>query len=454
MSENDVTYIADVFHIADVIFIAMADESENRKDVNMDRSLNFVEELSFVRVGGTEDERRAAGIILREINLAGEKLGRTDATGELMSFTIPYGVASKWAVKAQDKELYSRPYLRSGTIDTELKLLYLEQGSEIDFANVGDLGDTAVLLNELREAEVYKRLIEHKAAAFLIFKGKYYNTDYEASLYSQPLREQFTKNGAIPGFTITAADANRLIKKDVKTVHLTLKQENTEETSQNVLATIKGTDLPEESIVLTAHYDSVPLGTGSWDNATGATVLLAIYRHFIANPPRRTMRFIWCGSEELGLLGSKAYIAQHEGLLESIKFAFNFDMCGTALGNNDIFITGNKELATYVEQFCRAAGYSARTMNHVQSSDSAPFCDRGIPALGLSRGTMSAAEIHSVRDVTATLSESALQKNLEFAVKIIGAFVNAALIPIKREISDETKKELDKYFSREIKKVV
>jgi hypothetical protein len=441
--------------------------------------LDFVEELSFVRVGGTEDEKRAAGIILREIELAakeaggtdaagkelgragaaeggagaaGKELGRAGVSGELMDFAIPYGVAPRWAVKAQGKELHSRPYLRSGKIDRELRLLYLEQGSEIDFALAGDLSDTAVLLNELREADVYKRLIEHKAAAFLVFKGKYYNTGYEASLYSQPLREHFVQIGAIPGFVITAADANRLIREEVETVHLTLEQEDTEETSQNVLATIKGADLPDESVALTAHYDSVPLGTGSWDNATGATVLLAVYRHFIANPPRRTMRFIWCGSEELGLLGSKAYISQHEDLLDSIKFAFNFDMCGTALGNNEIFITGNKELTAYVEQFCRVAGYSAKTMDRVQSSDSAPFCDRGIPALGLSRGTMAAAEIHSVRDVAAVLSESALRRNLEFAVKIIGTFANAAVIPVKREISDETKKELDKYFCRDVKK--
>jgi Iap family predicted aminopeptidase len=464
--------------------------------------LDFVKELSFVRVGGTEDERRAAEIILREIGLAGEELGRAGnagagperagnagagpgragnageepgragatgeepgragsagagyrragAAGELAAFAIPYGAVKKWAVKAQGKELHSRPYLRSGEIDRELRLLYLEQGSEIDFALAGDLSDTAVLLNELREAEVYKRLVEHKAAAFLVFKGKYYSTDYEASLYSQPLRDHFAQIGAIPGFAITAADANRLIGEEVETVHLTLEQEDTEETSQNVLATIKGADLPEESVALTAHYDSVPLGTGAWDNATGAAVLLAVYRHFIANPPRRTMRFIWCGSEELGLLGSKAYISQHEELLESIRFAFNFDMCGTALGNNEIFIAGSRELESYVDQFCRIAGYSAKMISRVQSSDSAPFCDRGIPALGLSRGTMAAAEIHSVRDVAAVLSESALRRNLEFAVKIIGSFVNAAVIPVKREISDETKKELDRYFCRDVKK--
>ena len=97
--------------------------------------------------------------------------------------------------------------------------------------------------------------------------------------------------------------------------------------------------------------------------------------------------FIWCGSEELGLLGSKAYVKENKELLEKISFCFNFDMCGTALGANDIFITGNKELETFVDQYCKLTGYSAKTRACVHSSDSAPFCDHNIPALGLSRGT-------------------------------------------------------------------
>ena len=255
----------------------------------------------------------------------------------------------------------------------------------------------------------------------------------------------------IPGFTIAAADALLLIQQDVRTVRLTLEQEDVERESRNVSAVIQGTCGKEESIVLTAHYDSVPVGTGSWDNATGAAALLAIFGHFAANPAGRTLRFLWCGSEELGLLGSKAYVEQQKELLDEIGFCFNFDMCGTALGANRIIVTGEKELQTFAEQYCRLTGYSAEIKTQVHSSDSAPFCDNDIPALGLSRGTAT-AEIHTVHDLLPTLSEKQMRKNVEFAVRIIRDVANAAVLPVKKGMSEECRKELDKYFHREKEK--
>ena len=282
-------------------------------------------------------------------------------------------------------------------------------------------------------------------------QGKYYFSEKDASLYPRRIRENFTRHGMIPGFAITAGDALWIVQEEVNKVSLVLEQENTEPESRNISAVIEGTDLKEESIVLTAHYDSVPVGTGSWDNATGAVALLSIFRHFAANPARRTLRFVWCGSEELGLLGSKAYVEQKKELLEKTVFCFNFDMCGTALGANKICVTGEKELQTFVEQYCKMAGYSAIIGVGVHSSDSAPFCDNEIPALGLSRET-STAELHTIHDLVPALSEKAMGRNVEFAVRIIGDVANAAVIPVKKGMPEERRKELDKYFHREDEK--
>lgn len=417
----------------------------------MNTLLDFVQELSFVRVGGSDEEKRAAGLIVREIEASRSQTDNPAVKEqELMPFTIPSGQVKDCAVKALGRELPCAPFLRSGNIDRSLKLLYLDQGSEIDFAEAGDLSDTAVLINALTDEDTYKRLVEHHAAAFLIPKGKYYFTVEEASLYERALRDHFTRNGIIPGFTITAADATALIQENADSIYVKLDQENTEEESRNVLAVIEGNTFPEQSVVLTAHYDSVPLGTGSWDNATGTAALLAIYHYFTAHPPKRTMRFIWCGSEELGLLGSRAYIDRHEELLDSIRFCFNFDMCGTALGPNQIFVTGEKDLETYVEQYCKRTGYSAKIKALVHSSDSAPFCDRDIPALGLSRGT-NTCEIHTIHDLIPPLNEAAFQKNVDFAIRMIDDITNAAVIPFEKKMSEERKKDLDKYFHRKEK---
>ncbi len=424
----------------------MIGESENMKEL-----MNFVNELSFVRVGGSEEEKKAAELILGEINRMAEEAGREDIRGEYMPFRIPDAKVRKCSVQAAGREIACVPYLRSGTIDRECGLVYLDDASEIDFAGAGNLEGKAVLLNRLVDEDVYRRLVKHGASAFLVMQGKYYLGEREVSLYPKRLREHFTRNGLIPGFTIAAADALLLIQQDVRTVRLTLEQEDVERESRNVSAVIQGTCGKEESIVLTAHYDSVPVGTGSWDNATGAAALLAIFGLFAANPAGRTLRFLWCGSEELGLLGSKAYVEQQKELLDEIGFCFNFDMCGTALGANRIIVTGEKELQTFAEQYCRLTGYSAEIKAQVHSSDSAPFCDNDIPALGLSRGTAT-AEIHTVHDLLPTLSEKQMRKNVEFAVRIIRDVANAAVLPVKKGMSEECRKELDKYFHREKEK--
>lgn len=413
----------------------------------MDSLLDFVKELSFVRVAGSEEEKRAASRILEEVRKAREQSGNQAAAEEVMHFAIPGAVVKKCAIIAEGKEIPCAPLWRSGNIDKECRLLYLDNASEIDFFGIGDLSDTVVLLNQLKDEEVYKRLIAHHAAAFMVLKGKYYFSAEECSLYPRRLREHFTRNGVIPGFDITAADANWLVQERVQTVKLLLEQENVEWDSQDVLAVVEGTKQKEESIVLTAHYDSVPLGTGAWDNATGAAALLGIYRYFVSNPPKRTLRFIFCGSEEQGLLGSKAYVEQKRELLDQIRFCFNFDMCGTVLGENQIFVTGTDLLETFAQQYCKVAGYSAKITCCVHSSDSAPFCDKEIPALGLSRGT-SVSEIHTIHDRMEVLCEAAMQKNVKFAIRMIEDIANAAVIPVEKGMSEERRKELDKYFHR------
>ncbi len=416
----------------------------------MKELMDFVRELSFVRVGGSPEEKKAGELIMEEVNRTAEDVGRDDVRGEYMTFKVPAAEVKRCSVEAGGRQIACVPFLRSGNINRECELLYLDEASEIDFSGIGDLEGKAVLLNRLDE-EVYKRLSEHKASAFLVMQGKYYFSEKDASLYPRRIRENFTRHGMIPGFAITAGDALRIVQEEVNKVSLVLEQENTEPESRNISAVIEGTDLKEESIVLTAHYDSVPVGTGSWDNATGAVALLSIFRHFAANPARRTLRFVWCGSEELGLLGSKAYVEQKKELLEKTVFCFNFDMCGTALGANKICVTGEKELQTFVEQYCKMAGYSAIIGVGVHSSDSAPFCDNEIPALGLSRET-STAELHTIHDLVPALSEKAMGRNVEFAVRIIGDVANAAVIPVKKGMPEERRKELDKYFHREDEK--
>ena len=408
--------------------------------------LNFVEKLSFVRYGGTPAEKQAADFILSEIEAAGGK-------GELMPFQIAASTYSSHSTKViapYELDIKTVPFGMCGNVPApgkDLKFFYAERGNARDFYGHEDLSGYVVMVNSLT-LDVYKELVKRNASAIFAIMGKYYHDNGEAGLYGRNLRPKFLEVGVVPTFYINAHDATELVRNNAEVIHIELEQTDGEATSHDVLAVIEGSENSDESIVLTGHFDSLPVGPGAWDNATGSAALMGLYHYFLKNQPKRTLRFVWCGSEEQGLLGSKAYIAQHEELVEkNIKFCFNFDMCGTVLGPNNIMITGGKELEDFVELFCREHAYSANHRVGVHSSDSAPFADRGIPGIGLSRGTTT-AEIHTSRDTVFPLGDAALRKNIDFAAKMISRVANSAILPVETGMPENIKKELDKYFQR------
>jgi carboxypeptidase Q len=93
--------------------------------------------------------------------------------------------------------------------------------------------------------------------------------------------------------------------------------------SFNIIAEIPGTDLKDEIVMLGAHFDSWHSGTGATDNAIGCGVVMEAVRILktLDIKPRRTIRVaLWTG-EEQGLLGSRAYVAEHFGELKTQRAA-------------------------------------------------------------------------------------------------------------------------------------
>jgi len=408
---------------------------------------DLVQKMSFVRFGGTDKELEAANILLEEIEKAGGE-------GRIENFEIPVFELEKCSMKVVapfEMEIETVPYGLSGNLPeggVDLKFMYANNGEEQDFYGIDDLSDTVVMLNEF-SFDSYKLLCQKNAAAFMVIQGKWYQNSENWDFLERNLREKFRENGKIPGFMIWAKDATELVRNHAETIHLELREKEGVTTSRNVVADIKGYDDNGESIVITAHYDSVRIGTGSWDNATGSATIMYIYQYFLKNQPKRTLHFVWCGSEEQGLYGSKAYIAQHPDLVENeIRMCYNFDMCGTVLGPNNVFVTGGDDLKHFAEQYNREIGLSVAIRHGVHSSDSAPFSDKGIPSLGLSRGSKT-ADIHTRYDVMFPLSAEQLVKDGEWAIGFIARAANAVRLPVEKGMTDDMKKQLDKYFQRD-----
>ena len=86
-----------------------------------------------------------------------------------------------------------------------------------------------------------------------------------------------------------------------------------EVTSGNVVMDIIGSELPDEIVLIGGHLDSWDLGTGAIDDGAGIAITVAAAELIARLPehPRRTIRVVMFGAEEVGLLGGRAYAEQH-----------------------------------------------------------------------------------------------------------------------------------------------
>ena len=95
----------------------------------------------------------------------------------------------------------------------------------------------------------------------------------------------------------------------------------------NTIAEIKGTEKPDEYVMLSAHFDSWDGGTGATDNGTGTITMLEamrILKKVYPNPKRTILVGHW-GSEEQGLNGSRAFVQDHPEIVRNIQAVFNQD---------------------------------------------------------------------------------------------------------------------------------
>jgi hypothetical protein len=95
----------------------------------------------------------------------------------------------------------------------------------------------------------------------------------------------------------------------------------------NVIAELRGTELPDEYVLLGAHLDSWHAATGATDNATGSVMMMEAMRILKAaypNPRRTILVGLW-GPEEMGLIGSGTFREDHPEVMEGLQAAFNQD---------------------------------------------------------------------------------------------------------------------------------
>lgn len=409
------------------------------------RMFSLLHRLGFERLSTLEGEKKAAEILADEIRTLGIE-------PVFEEFQAPHYVLkeAKFEITAPfTREIPCVGYGFSGNAAAEGlegELVIVEGFEPIDLAPVAG---KIVFYAGGMGVSAYEKLVKAGAIGFITTVGTFRDKAGETDMDERVLRDKHLEAGQIPGVAIRVRDALKLIPKHPTRAKITLSQEEGTAPSRNVVVELPGTRHPEEIIVYTAHYDTVKYSKGYFDNSTGSAMLMEFLRYFVKNPPDRTLRFIFCGSEERGLLGSKAYVEAHREEMEKIRLCINMDMAGPILGQERAWVTGEESLCSALTFYYKAEGYPMVVQQDIYSSDSIPFADAGVPGINFFRGAApGTSQIHCRYDIPDILSAESLAKTAEFVLGFSCRVVNAAFFPIERKIPDNIVEKLDKYLMK------
>ena len=194
--------------------------------------------------------------------------------------------------------------------------------------------------------------------------------------------------------------------------------------SANVVGEIRGSEFPEQVIVVGGHLDSWDLAQGTTDDGVGVATTLGAARAILAagSRPRRTIRFVLFTGEEQGLLGSFAYVKQHEKEMAGHVAAVILDNGQGPV--TTLELGGRNDVLAAVQKFTEAvSGLGALKLDDKPTfgTDTGPFTFAGIPAINLNQDSPDYKFTHhSAADTFDKVQPDILAKNT--TVKALLAF--------------------------------
>ena len=398
------------------------------------------DDTDYVRRSGTPGEKQAAEYLL----------GRCEALGVkawLEEFPVPMGEIEAAEVLADGKSVPCKGLSCCGSGSAEGELYYMPG---LDPVSIAGAKDKIVLVDKMGvDRFVYQDLMKAGARGILFQCGSLHTPDRD--IEERDLRALVVgEERKVLCAMLHVETALQLVKTGAKQVRITVRQREYEGKSHNVVAELPGKR--EEWIVLTAHYDTTSHSHGAYDNMTGCAGLLWVMEALKDTERNYGLRFVFCGSEERGLLGSKAYADAHEKELEKAVLNINLDMIGSAMGKFIACATAEDKLPHYLGYMGAELGFPVEASTGVYSSDSTSFADKGVPALSLARlASEKIAPIHVRYDRQDVLSMPQLAKDCAFITELTRRMACAALCPVTRTIPEKLRRQIDEYLYRKRK---
>lgn len=401
------------------------------------RAYELLEKINFIRPLGEPGEKKAARILMEEIEAIGckavmeefeVKLAHTTRTE--LRVTAPFSMECRAAAmrfsKQTPEEGISAPFAYVDVLD----------GNNID-----DYKGYAIAADSIKLDKDDPRSDE--LACLINWIGDLKN---EPDMASFLVREEKERNRRC-AMSVAAADVLRMVRDGAERVHFVIEQEPFDTTSQNIVAELSGN---EDIIVFGAHYDSVWAGPGMSDNGGGAVILMELLRHFAGTEHKQTLRFVWFGGEEEGFYGSKAYLDRHSEELKKVKLMINLDVAGSVIGHNFVRCTCEESVANAIQFIADETGYRADIKQGLMGSDSTPFANKGIPAIGFGRGAAYGFETaHSRFDIIDFISPKALEDMGAFIAEYAGRVLRARVFPIPSTIPENIVKRVKEMMNEQ-----
>jgi hypothetical protein len=196
----------------------------------------------------------------------------------------------------------------------------------------------------------------------------------------------------------------------------------------NVIAEIKGSEKPEEFVILGAHLDSWELGTGALDNGCNAALVVDALRAIKSSGlnPRRSIRFILFSGEEEGLLGSRAYARTHRAELDNAAGVIIYDAgvgktTGFSDGGRKDVIAAAKRIIAPLQQF----GVTEIKTDMEWGTDHFDFMLEGVPTFVADQDEANYLEnYHAVSDTFDKVDFTQLKKHVAEAAEFSFALAN------------------------------
>ena len=291
-------------------------------------------------------------------------------------------------------------------------LTYVGRAFEDDIPAEGLEGRIALIeRGDITFEEKVKRVAEAGAVGAIVFNNR------EGLFFGA-----FENQPSIPAVSISQADGRELrdlIEQDDLGATVSVGDETSP--SRNVIADMRTATGSDRTVIVGAHYDTVPNSQGASDNGSGISAVLTIAEHIADRSYPFNVRVILFGAEEIGLFGSRHYVENmSQDEIDNTIAMLNFDAFGSG---RTLQIAGDIQLTSEATRIGNNFGMNLDTFSEEQwrglggASDHGPFRLVGIPVLFLISDDIS--RINSPADEIQHINPELLGRAAEIGILMV-----------------------------------